>query len=216
MIISVCLFFSLASGPAYGNTSSAGHVNTFRQSPNPTYSRDIQCVKLGSDKAFCSIRTELRYHNYLNTPLTSHERFSSTPNESNQPRADLLSVFKLALEEFDLLSGVRIYWDYTERNIKQWAVKLKLKGEISITDPHDHNDAPSLRNKSLHSSNLLQKPLRPSGLHLLLKPQKLRWNLGMNPDDLTLFGDIHINPYLSINGEFGDESNVGLYFRYTF
>jgi hypothetical protein len=148
--------------------------------------------------------------------MTSHERFTSAAKDSNQPRADLLSVFKLALEEFDLLSGVRIYWDNTERNIEQWAVKLKLKGEISISDPHHFDDNLSRRIENPNSRNLLQKPHRPFGLLSLLRPQKLKWNMGMNPDDLTLFGDIHINPYLSINGEFGDKSNVGLYFRYKF
>lgn len=216
VIILVYLFFSFACGPAYGDTPSARPLNEFHQPLNSTYKRDIRCTALGSDNAFCSIRTELRYHNYLNTPLTLHERFSSPPSDDNQPRADLLSVFKLALEEFDILSGVRIYWYHTERNIEQWAVKLKLKGEISISDPHYQNDDPSPRKQSLQSGSLLAKSLRQYGLLSFVKPQKLRWNIGMNPDDLTLLGDIHINPYLSINGEFGKENNVGLYFRYTF
>lgn len=216
IIVAVCLIFSLTSGPVYGDTPATGPLNEIHPSPNPAFGHGIRCADLGSDISFCNIRTELRYRNYLGTPLTSHERFSSMPLESNQPHADLLSIFKLALKEFDLLSGVRIYWNYTERNIEQWAVKLKLKGEISISDPHYHDDGLSPQKKNLSNGGLSKEPLRPSGMLLLLKPQKIRWNLGMNPDDLTMFGDIHINPYLSISGKIGDKSNVGLYFRYTF
>lgn len=212
----VCLIFSLTNGMVYGDTASTGPLNEIHQSIKSAIGHDSRCADLGSDSSICSIRTELRYKNYLSTPLTSHERFASTPSESYQPRADLLSIFKLALEEFDLLSGVRIYWDYTQKNIEQWAIKLKLKGEISISTPHYHDDAPSLQATSLSNRRLSREPLRPSSLISLLKPQKIRWNIGMNPDDLTVFGDIHVNPYLSISGEVGDESNVGLYFSYRF
>lgn len=212
----VCLIFSLSCGTVYGDTPSTGPLNEIHQSLKSAFGHDTRCADLGSDSSLCNIRTELRYRNYLSTPLTSHERFSSTPSESNQPRADLLSIFKLALEEFNLLSGMRIYWDYTERNIEQWAIKLKLKGEISISDPHYHDDDPSLQATSLANLRFSKASRRPSGLLSLLKPQKVRWNVGMNPDDLTVFGDIHINSYLSISGEFGNESNAGLYFRYPF
>ena len=215
-IVLVCLLFSLTNGTVYGDTASTGPLSEIHQSLKSAFGHDTRCADLGSDSSFCSIRTELRYQNYLSTPLTSHERFASTPSESNPPRADLLSIFKLALEEFDLLSGVRIYWDYTERNIEQWAIKLKLKGEISISDPHYHDVNPSIPATSLSNRGLFTEPLRPSNLISLLKPQKIRWNIGMNPDDLTVFGDIHVNPYLSISGEAGDESNVGLYFSYRF
>lgn len=216
ILVVACMVFSLPSGPAYGDTRSTGPLNDFHQSLNSRFNRDIQCADLGSDSSFCNIRTELRYRNYLNTPLTSHERFSSTPIDSAQPRVDLLSIFKLALEEFDLLSGVLIYWDYTEKNIEQLAIKLKLKGEISIAAPNYYDDDRSLRETTPSTRNLSRQPLRSFGLRSVFTPQKVRWNIGLNPDDLTMFGDIHINSYLSMSGEFGEESNVGLYFRYAF
>lgn len=216
MIIMACMVFSVASGPAYGDTTATPSTNELHHSLNLRFSRGIRCADQGAESSFCTLKTELRYRHYLKMPLTPHERFSATPSDIEQSRENLLSIFKLALEEFNLLSGVRIYWDHTEKNIEQWAIKLKLKGEISVSDPHYHNDGPSPNGTQRSNRIVSPESPRPSGLLSLLAPQKIRWNMGMNPDDLTMFGDIHINPYLSISGKLGDESNVGLYFHYAF
>jgi hypothetical protein len=177
---------------------------------------NINCSQLGAGNSFSGIRSDLQYSRYLNTPLTLHDTFSTKADDNRVPSANLLALFKLALEEFNLLSGVRIYWEYTERNIEQWAVKLKLKGEIAITDSNDDADGRT-QQKTKRSELRGSRPRSVShGLRSLFLPQTIRWNLGLNPEDGALFADLHLNPYLCLSGRFSDESQAGIYFRYAF
>ena len=216
MTVVLWLISSFMATNANGEALSVKQNTEYLQSIDEKMNRNTQCTGLGASNAFCTIKTELQYSRYLNTPLTLHDKFYHSGSQSGLPNTNLLAIFKLALEEFNLLSGVRIYWEYTERNIRQWAVKFKLKGEIAITDPYDQADGPTLHNARYLKQLGRQNTGLSNGLQTLLKPQTIRWNLGLNPEDLTMFADVHLNSHMSLSGKFGDESQVGLYFRYAF
>lgn len=212
----VWLVSSFITSSAYCDSISALNAGSLRQSVNKKISHDIQGMNLQAGSSFYSFRTEIQYSKYLNTPLTPHESFSSKLRENDVPRMDLLAIFRLAMEEFDILSGVRIYWNYTERNIENLAIKLRLKGEISISDPYTYSNGQLQKETTQLQQNTAGKQPHPTGVLSLFTPQTIRWNLGINPNESTVFGDIRVNSYLSLNGEFGDDSQVGLYFRYPF
>ena len=134
LIVVVWLAASFASGTAYGDTQSASINSQSYQSFNEKIQLEFECSDRHNGNAFCNFRTDLQYSKYLETPLTAHEAYSSQDFESDRHRADLLMIFKLAVDEFNFLSGARIYWELTEQNIEEWAIKLRLKGEIPINN----------------------------------------------------------------------------------
>jgi hypothetical protein len=214
--VMLCLISSFMVTTARCDTNTQKQNTEFQQSIGERIDHNRQCSGLPAGNSFCSIRSDLQYSRYLNTPLTLHDSLSTTGNGNRVPNTNLLAIFKLALEEFNLLSGVRIYWEYTERNIQQWAIKLRLKGEIAISDPYDGADGLTLQTTKRSELRGYQQPSISNGLKSLFLPQTIRWNLGLNPDDGTLFADLHLNPYLSLSGKFSDESQAGVYFKYAF
>ncbi|MGD9216811.1 MAG: hypothetical protein PVJ84_18510 [Desulfobacteraceae bacterium] len=211
----LCLISSFIAATAHCDPYSV-RMDTERHNCIDKQINNVNCSGLAAGTSFSGIRSDLQYSRYLNTPLTLHDSFSAKADDNRVPSANFLALFKLALEEFNLLSGVRIYWEYTERNIEQWAVKLKLKGEIAITDPYDNADGRTLQNAKRSKMRGSRPRSVSHGLRSLFLPQTIRWNLGLNPEDGALFADLHLNPYLSLSGRFSDESQAGLYFRYAF
>jgi hypothetical protein len=212
------LISSFMTATAFGDTCYGKQNPQLRQNINIKSKIDhrFQCTDLGAGNSFCTVRTKRQYRKYLDTLHIGHDQFTASSRDNELPSSNLMAVFKLALEEFNLLSGVRIYWEYTERNIRQLAVKLKLKGEIAITDPHDRTNRPSLQNTKRQKSLGRRKSTDPGGISAVLMPQTIRWNIGLNPEDFTVIADLHINPHICLNGRIGDEDQIGIYFRYAF
>lgn len=179
---------------------------------------DIECSERQFGDASCGFRTDIRYSKYLTTPMSVHESYLFSDREQDQPKADLLTIFRLAIEEFQFLSNVKLYWELTEQNLEDLAIKLHLKGKIPISDPAiDDSTAEKDSNDSRHSMRLASRSAgRRNGALSLFLPTKLQWNIGINPNDMTVFGKLNLNDYMTLSGEFGDTNQVGIYFRYTF
>lgn len=127
-----------------------------------------------------------------------------------------MTVLQLALDEFDLLPGIRIYWEYTARKIERWAFKLRLKGEFLASEPNDRTDVQSLKDAKQSKRNMSARPINSNVMLSLLTPQKIKWNIRMDPVDGNVSGDLQINSHLSFNARLGNDSQVGLSFRYAF
>jgi hypothetical protein len=179
---------------------------------------DIDCSEFRFGDPFCSFKTDMQYSKYLNTPLSAHESFLFSDGEQNQRQADLLTIFRLAVEEFRCLSNVKVYWELTEQNLKELAIKLHLKGEIPISQVTRHDSAAEndLKKKSQAARSISGSVGPRGGALSLLMPSKLQWNLGMNPNTMTVFGELNLNAYMTLSGEYGDVNRVGVYFRYMF
>lgn len=207
-----------ATGTVCADTKSTIFSNKANFSINDRLRVDIECSERQIGNAFCSFKTDMRYSKYLNTPLSAHESYLFSDSEQDQRQADILAIFKLAVEEFKFLSNVKLYWELTEQNLEELAIKFRLKGEIPISDPVVQNHATGKNQKSSPHSARSQsrRTSRQESVLSLFMPTKLRWNLGVNPDDLTVFGELNLNRYLTLSGEYGDDHQVGVYFRYTF
>lgn len=179
---------------------------------------DIECSEHDFSNSFCSFKTDIQYSKYLNTPLLANERYLFSDSGQNQRKADLLAIFKLAIKEFKCLSNVKLYWELTEQNLEALAIKLHLKGEIPINDPAIHGSTAEKDPKGRHHSvrPASRRVGRRNGVLSLFTPSKLQWNVGMNPNDMTVFGELNLNAYITFSGVFGDANQVGVYFRYTF
>lgn len=209
----------LACSAVGADTQTAKFSSNTDFSINDRLLIDIECSERQFGDAFCSFKTDIQYSKYLNTPLSAHESYLSSDSEQEQRKADLLAIFRLAIEEFKCLSNVKLYWELTEQNLEALAIKLHLKGEIPINHSAMHDSAaaegPKGRRHSAHLAASRSQIRRGSALSLFM-PSKIKWNIGMNPNDMTVFGELNLNPYLTLSGEFGDTHQVGVYFRYTF
>ena len=214
LIVVVWLAASFASGTAYCDTQSALINSQAYQSFNEKIQLELECSGRHNGNAFCNFKTDLQYSKYLDTPLTAHEAYAFPDKDDNQHRADLLMIFKLAVDEFNFLSGARLYWELTEQNIEQWAIKLRLKGEIPINNatlgPNRQKDG----RRTTHGVS--RKSDNYDSVMSLFMPNRIKWNLGMDPNDMTVFGELNLNRHVTLSGEVGEISRVGLYFKYTY
>jgi hypothetical protein len=208
----------LVSSAVCADTQTTNFGGNCDYSINDRLLIDIESSEHPFGDAFFSFKTDIQYSKYLNTPLSAHESYLFSDGEQEQRKADLLAIFRLAIEEFKCLSNVKLYWELTEKNLEELAIKLRLKGEIPISDPAIHAGAAEKYPKSgkhfAHPS--AGNAGRRSGALSLFMPSKLQWNIGMNPSDMTVFGELNLNAYMTFGGEFGDTNQVGVYFRYPF
>jgi hypothetical protein len=208
----------LASGALCADTQTTLFSANSDHSINDRLLIDIECSEHQFGNAFCSFKTDIQYSNYLNTPLSAHENYLFSDSAQDQRKVDLLAIFRLAIEEFKCLSNVKLYWELTEKNLEELALKLRLKGEIPISYRAIQDSTAEKNPKERQHS--VRPPARSagrrSGALSLFIPSKLQWNIGMNPNDMTIVGELNLNAYMTLSGEFGDANQVGIYFRYTF
>jgi hypothetical protein len=208
----------LASSAVCADTQTTNFSGNSDDSINDRLLIDIECSEHQFGDAFCSFKTDIQYSKYLNTPLSAHESYLFADSEQGQRKADLLAIFRLAIEEFKCLSNVKLYWELTEQNLEELAIKLRLKGEIPMrnTAVRDSTAEKSPKGRRHALSPSSRSAGRLSSALSLFVPSKLQWNIGMNPYDMTVFGELNLNAYMTLSGEFGDTNQVGVYFRYTF
>ncbi len=206
-----------ATGTVCADTPTANFSNT-EFSINDRLLIDIECSDRKAGDAFCSYKTDMQYSKYLNTPLSAHESYLLSDSEQDQRQVNLLAIFRLALEEFKFLSNVRLYWELTEQNLEALAIKLRLKGEIPLNETamQEHAMDKGQKDRSPSTHGHLRPASRHSSALALLIPSKIKWNLGVNPNDMTVFGELNLNAYMTLSGEIGDINRVGVYFQYAF
>jgi hypothetical protein len=216
--IVVWMMALLTSSAVCADTQTTNFSGNPYDSINDRLLIDVECSEHQFGDAFCSFKTDIQYSNYLNTPLSAHESYLLSDSEQAQRKADLLAIFRLAIEEFKCLSNVKLYWELTEQNLEELAIKLRLKGEIPIRDTaeRDGTAEKNLKGRRHSVSPSSRSAGRRSSALSLFMPSKLQWNIGMNPNDMTVFGELNLNAYMTLSGEFGDTNQVGVYFRYTF
>ena len=203
--------------PVCGNTNATLRTNSFQLSAAEKKAiTGLQCAGLQAEKWICSLDSGDRRGYYFDTPRSSHASSYFDQRDPNPRKADPLKIGLLAVEEFNLLAPLRVYYERTEKYIKKLSIKLKLKGEVTVSEPQTQIARHQPEVARLAKRTRSARPSDSAGMLSLFKPQTIRWNLGMDPDDLSISFDLEINPHLSFDGEFGDENKVGLYFKFLF
>lgn len=208
----------LACSSVYADTQFTNFSSNAHFSINDRLLIDIKCSEHQFGDGFCSFKTDMQYSKYLNTPQSAYESYLFPGSEQDRRKVDLLAIFRLAIEEFKFLSNVKLYWELTEQNLEELAIKLRLKGEIPISEPwiQDHATEKGHKGQSPSTRGQSKRTSHHSSMIALFLPSKLQWNLGVDPNDRTVFGELNLNPYMILSGEFGDTNLVGIYFRYPF
>ena len=137
----------------------------------------------------------------------------------NASRADLYTLTRLAVKELEFLAGIRVLWDQAEKKFDRVALKLKLKGDISLSD----SDPPEAQTgRAPTPLRPLPKPNRFAGSHeslslrALLLPDKIRWHFGLDPQQHVLFGELKWGRFLALQSDLGSHQEVKLVFQYDF
>ena len=141
------------------------------------------------------------------------------PLADKTSRADLFTLARVAVEELEFLAGIRILWDQAEKKFDKVALKLKLKGDISLEagDPGaaptgDRPDSPRVQLRSMrlpHAKSQLS-------LRALLIPDKIRWHFGLDPSENVLFGELKWGRFITLQSDVGRHQEVQMVFRYDF
>lgn len=157
-------------------------------------------------------------HYYDSSPDNRHAD-ATTEWETESSRVDLYTIAKLAVDEWTFLTGIRVLWDQAERKFDQVALKLKLKGDLSLKP----DDAPAT--PSQHRSERVLLPLTGSRAHSspdqlsfrsVFLPDKIRWHFGLDPTDSVLFGELKWGSYLALQSDLGAHQEVKMVFQYAF
>lgn len=153
--------------------------------------------------------------------IEGSEPYASNPYgfEARHSRADLYTLVKLAVDELEFLAGLRLIWDQTEKKVNHLALKLKLKGDISLD--HEGESADGRPGHSdlaaIHAFSSRSNPSRePLSLRAILLPKKVRWHFGYDPNDQAAFGQLKWGSFLAVQSDVGADQEIKLVFQYTF
>lgn len=147
--------------------------------------------------------------------------YASSPYgfEAQNSRADLYTLVKLAVDELEFLAGLRLIWDKTEKKVNNLALKLKLKGDISLNrEGGSSGSNPSQSDlAAIHALSTRNKSSRmPLSLRAIFLPKKIRWHFGYDPNNQAAFGELKWGSFIAVQSDVGADQEVKLVFQYTF
>jgi hypothetical protein len=137
----------------------------------------------------------------------------------NTARADLYTLTRLAVEKLEFLAGIRILWDQAEKKFDRVALKLKLKGDISLGagEPpaaDTESPAPPLREYAAATRSDGSHPRL--SLRALLIPDKIRWHFGLDANQHVFFGELKWGRFIALQSDIGNLQEVKMVFHYDF
>ena len=125
-------------------------------------------------------------------------------------KANALDVLKAAMDEFEVLHGVRDAFRDTESKLDQYIKKYKLKGEFDFSEEAENTDAEE-------SPNALSKTRETSSFfHKVFVPDRIKWNLDMGHGGRSLGAELDLGDYLSIRGDVGENTGAFMMFKVDF
>ncbi len=157
----------------------------------------------------------------LNLDRESAETYGANPYgfEESRSRADLYTLAKLAVDELEFLAGIRIIWDKTEKKFDRLALKLKLKGDISLDSEDRSSGGRNARSDvaAIHTFTTRSAPSQPSlSLRSIFIPKKIKWNFGLDPNDHVVFGELKWGSFIALQSDIGSHQEVKLVFQHPF
>ena len=125
-------------------------------------------------------------------------------------KANALEVLKAAMDEFDVLHGVRDAFQNTESIFDQYIAKFKLKGEFNFGEEGE-------KTNTTESTNMSGKKREPhSFFYKVFVPDRIRWNLDMGHSGNLLGAELDLGEYLSIRGDVGHNMGAFMMFKVDF
>ncbi len=105
------------------------------------------------------------------------------------------TVFKLALDEFDFLSGVKKVVNVTSGKIDNYKKQFYLTGRVVFE-----------KKKKYEPRNFIQK----------LKLKKIKWNFDIDPDEKEISGRFEFGKNFALTGSFGEVNEFATMVSFDF
>ena len=124
--------------------------------------------------------------------------------------ANALEVLKAAMDEFQVLHGVRDTFYNTESKLEQYITKFKLKGEFDFSEDGEKkgtDESPNVSSKKMEA---------PSLFHKVFVPDRIKWNLDMGHSGNSIGAELDLGDYLTIRGDVGHNIGAFMMFKVDF
>jgi hypothetical protein len=125
-------------------------------------------------------------------------------------KANTLDTLKAAMDEFEILHGVRETFESTESKFEDYIKKFMLKGEFDFdkedeaASPTEDRKAPKKMGKT---SSFFKK---------LFLPGSIGWNLDADINDQAVGAELFFGDYITVRGDVGDETEAFMMFKIDF
>jgi hypothetical protein len=129
----------------------------------------------------------------------------------NSPeKANALDVLKSAMDEFEVLHGVKDAFQNTESKLDRYIKKFKLKGEFDFTEEGEKTSP----EESPNASGKKGDP--PSFFYKVFVPDRIKWNLDMGHRGNLIGAELDLGDYLTIRGDVGQDTSAFIMFKVDF
>ncbi len=125
-------------------------------------------------------------------------------------KADTLDALKAAMDEFEILHGVRDTFESTGSKFENYIKKFMLKGDFNLNkedegaSPAEGRSAPKKMGKT------------SSFFYKLFVPDRIGWDLDASLSNKGVGAAVNLGEYLSIKGDVGDETEAFMMFKIDF
>lgn len=125
-------------------------------------------------------------------------------------KANTLDTLKAAMDEFEILHGMKETLEDTEKKFESYFKKMMLKGEFNF----DNEDKTARVKESDSTPKLRGKTA--SFFRKVFLPDRIGWNFDADINDLSLGAELYLGDYITIRGGVGDDTKALMMFKFDF
>ena len=141
----------------------------------------------------------------------------------NPRKADPYTVFKLAMDEFQVFDPLKEILEDAKKRLDDYAKKMKLKGKIVF--PKNDFSRPKIEKEinlqiGTNIQNIQNNPRNKSvGFIHRFMPDEIEWKFALVFDDkyvTGISGEIGLGKYFEVEGKFAKEKDIEVKFGFPF
>jgi hypothetical protein len=119
----------------------------------------------------------------------------------NPTSPNVITVFKMVLDEFTYFKGLKRFLDGVETEIETYRRKYKIKGEVGFAKQNHIDTSNSVgRYSDKTISNLF--------------PKRISWHFSSDLSSNYLKGEVNLGNYFAIEGNWGSDSDIKVMFTF--
>jgi hypothetical protein len=129
---------------------------------------------------------------------------------STAQKVDTLEALEAAMDEFEILHGMRDTFESTELKFENYVKKFMLKGGF------DFNKEDKTVNSTESRSTPKKMGKTSSFFYKLFVPDRIEWNFDASLSNRGVGAEVSLGDYLSVKGDVGDETEAFMMFKINF
>jgi len=125
-------------------------------------------------------------------------------------KVDTLDALEAAMDEFEILHGVRDTFESTGSTFENYIKKFMLKGSVYFNKEDKTENTAEGRS----TPKLIGKT--SSFFYKLFVPDRIEWNFDASLSNKGVGAEVSLGEYLSVTGDVGDETEAFMMFKIPF